>query len=304
MEKIVVATDFSANSKSGIRFAIQLAQLRNAELIFLHVYQVLRASFWSDQQYQHNIDHHRQVLMKEFPAFINSVYKSMSITPPRKPLLVVHHKLDTVEGIIEYAGKVQASFICISTRGAGMVRKLFGTTASRLIRTSHIPVLCIPSSYRLKPVSHVLYASDMDNYESELKMVAGFAKPLKASIEMLHLFHPYEFLLDERQFKKNLAKKTGYPVELHYKPRDIEQSLIQEIRDAIRKSKPSVVVMFTHQNRSLLERLLLPGSANEYSFQAAVPLLSFPKTKHMNTISPPSRSGTAKKSKPFIHEHK
>lgn len=37
MKRILVSTDFSENSKSGIRLAIHWASQQNLELIFIHV---------------------------------------------------------------------------------------------------------------------------------------------------------------------------------------------------------------------------------------------------------------------------
>lgn len=306
MEKIVATTDFSANSKAGIRYAMQLSRLRKADLTFLHVHQVLRASFWSDRQYRYYIDRSKETLMREFPGFIKGIYRSMSITPPDNIQLAVHHNLDVVEGIVEYALREKASYICISTRGAGAVRKLLGTTAGKLIRTSPIPILCIPSTYRIKPVKNILYASDMTGYETELPDIIAFARPLNASVEMLHLSHPYELLIDKDLFKENLNKKAGYPVKLHYKSRDVEQSLMDEIKNAVNQSKPSVLAMFTHQDRSLFERLLLPGNANEYSSYAAIPLLSFPKSKvaAAKRVERPVSDGSKKKAKKPEYENK
>ncbi|MDR6782771.1 nucleotide-binding universal stress UspA family protein [Pedobacter africanus] len=36
MKRILVTTDFSANSKAGLRFAIQLAAQNNYQLTFFH----------------------------------------------------------------------------------------------------------------------------------------------------------------------------------------------------------------------------------------------------------------------------
>lgn len=42
MKKVLVTTDFSENSKAGIRFAIQWASQQRLSLIFVHVLHILR----------------------------------------------------------------------------------------------------------------------------------------------------------------------------------------------------------------------------------------------------------------------
>ena len=50
MEKILVTTDFSANSKAGLRFAIQLASQYKFGLTFFHSYYVLIPTGWSNSK--------------------------------------------------------------------------------------------------------------------------------------------------------------------------------------------------------------------------------------------------------------
>ena len=200
----------------------------------------------------------------------------MNITP-KNHQIAVYHDLNPTDGIIEYAKKVNVSYICISTRGAGILKKLYGTNTSRLITKSDVPVLCIPSSYHKKPIKHILYASDMMDYKNELKKVVAFAKPMQATVEMLHLSYAYELAIDEQLMEDAMMKDLDYKVDLHYKTRDIEKSMIEDISMAVKKSKPSVLVMFTNRERSFFERLFISSNAQEYSFTGKVPMLIFNK---------------------------
>ncbi|MDB5241021.1 MAG: Universal stress protein family [Spirosoma sp.] len=53
MKKILVTTEFSANSRAALRFAIQLASQSEVALTFLHVKPVMRLTV-SDGQYVEN----------------------------------------------------------------------------------------------------------------------------------------------------------------------------------------------------------------------------------------------------------
>ncbi len=276
MDKILVTTDLSTNSKAAMRFAINLSQQKKLQLIFLHVHQVLRASTWSDAKYDYYLKEDKNALMEELQSFVSGVYRSMKIEP-EKIKHVVHHNFNVTEGIRKYAKENKCNYICIATRGAGSVKKLFGTHTGKLITSSEVPVICVPTNYRTKPVSKLLYASDMTDYEKELKQVVSFAKPLKATVEMLHLSFPYEFIADEAIAEKELKKKMRYDIDIHYQSRDIENSLLQDMEKAVKKARPSLVVMFTKQKRSFFEKLFLSSKAAEYSFTTKVPLLIYSK---------------------------
>lgn len=276
MEHIIATTDLSPNSRAGMRFAIQLAQQRNASLTFLHIYQVLRASFWSDQQYGHYIAAARQAVMEELSRFVREVYRSMKVKQGDYEV-VAHHHLDTVDGILDYTTDHRADYICISTHGAGPIRRLLGSITGSLITRSAIPVLTIPSRYRVKPVTSVLYASDLSDYEQELARVVGFARPLKAPVALLHFSRPFELIIGKEELAQKLRQQTGYDVRFHSKDRNIGLSLLEEIGQAVKTVRPSVLVLFTNQERSLFERIFLSSKAAAFASRPLVPLLSFHK---------------------------
>lgn len=276
MKKILVTTDLSANSKPGLRFAINLAKQKKVELVFLFVHQVLRASTWTDVRYDFYVNEDKEKLMNELTSFVASVYKSMKVTPG-KHSCAVYHEFNTVLGIREFAKKSQCDYICIATRGAGAIKRLFGTNTAKLINNSELPVICVPKSYRTKPITKLLYASDMSDYENELKQVVAFAKPLKAQVELMHLSYPYELEEEKQVAEKDLKKKLRYDISVHYETRDIELSLLSELERAVKKAKPSMMVMFTKQDRSFFDKVFLGSAAEEFSFVTNVPLLVFNK---------------------------
>lgn len=278
MEKILVTTDQSTNSKAAIRFAIKLAKQRKAELIILQVYHLLKPFKWSDHAFEVYTDTFRKKTVDELTAFIAGIYHEIHETEINYQLVLVSN-LDVVDGIMDYASKHNCSYICISTRGAGTLTKIFGTHTAKLISRSAVPVLCIPSSYHLKEIKHILYASDMTDYENELKKVVDFARPIHASIEMMHISYPYEFAFDKELVEAALQKKTDYKVSILTPERDITRTLLEDIDKALKLDKPSLLVLFTHQSRSMFEKLFLPSNAVDYSFYGKTPLLTFNKNE-------------------------
>lgn len=276
MEKIVVTTDQSPNSKAAIRFAIKLAKQRGADLVILHVYHLLKPFKWSEHAFAAYTDSFRKKKAEELSAFVAGIYRGIHEADIRYQLVLVYND-DVVDGILDYIGKHHCSYVCISTRGAGTLKKIFGTHTANLISRSTIPVLSIPSAYRLKELKHILYASDMTDYENELKKVVDFARPIRASVAMMHISYPYEFAFDKELEEATLQEKTAYPVSLLTPKRDITHALLEDMDEAIRVNRPSLLVLFTHQSRSMFEKLFFPSSAREYSFYGKIPLLTFNK---------------------------
>lgn len=276
MEKILVTTDQSVNSKPAIRFAIQLAKQRQAELIILHVYHLLKPLKWTAAAFERYTAEFQEKTTEELKAFIAEIYKAIE-EPKINYQLALVPNVDVVDGIRDYGSKHHCAYICISTRGAGTLKKIFGTHTTKLIRSSAVPVLCIPSTYHLKELKHILYASDMTDYENELKRVVDFARPLRATVAMMHISYPYEFALDKGLAEATLKKKTAYQIDLLTPKRDITLTLLEDIDHAVKSGKPSLLVLFTNQSRSMFEKLFFPSIAEEYSFYGKIPLLTFNK---------------------------
>jgi len=276
MEKLLVTTDQSVNSKAAIRFAIKLAHQRKAELIIVHVYHLLKPFKWTNHAFTAYADQFRKKTTDELTSFISGIYRDIDEREINYELVLVSN-IDVVDGITDYASRNSCSYICISTRGAGTISKVFGTHTAKLIGCSAVPVICIPNTYHLKELKHILYASDMTDYDNELKKVVDFAGPIGASVEMAHISYPNEFAFDKELEEATLQKKNNYKISLLNLERDLNNNLLEDIEHAVKISKPSLLVLFTHQSRSMLEKLFFPSNAKEYSFYGKIPLLTFKK---------------------------
>ncbi|MBC7866475.1 MAG: universal stress protein [Gloeobacteraceae cyanobacterium ES-bin-316] len=277
MKKILVPTDFSEKSKAAFLFAIQLASQDNYKLTFLHVLHIPTPIAWNVVR----IDEYEkgQIIAAEarLNIFVENVYAGLNI-PLSNVECIVKSSLFPEAVIGEYAEKNLFDFICISTRGAGTLHRILGTNTGNLINHSAIPVIAVPHLYKTTAITSILYASDLDHYEKEISRVIAFAKPLKATLELLHLTTVLENTAELMDIEKAVAKIDAYNVEFSLIPRDPSESLITDIETAIEKTKPSMMVMFTEQNRSWIDKIFLSSKSAEYSFDAKVPLLAFNKS--------------------------
>lgn len=278
MKKILVPTDFSANSKSGVRFAIRWANQQKVELVFIHVLYILRATRWSDAYFEKYAAQEEAHCRSKFEKFIASIYSSMNIKPGKHSFVIIQG-ISADVSLLDYCRKTPGiDYICISTRGAGKFKKIFGTNTGNLITKSPVPVMVVPKDYRGAPLKSVMYAADLRNYSEEIQRVVDFALPFKANIDVLNFTWPDEITFDEKIIKAASGKKYKYGMKVHFEKNDAVHSLIQNIQRQIQIRKPSVVIMFTNQKRTFFQRLFLSSKAEDLSFQAKVPLLVFNKS--------------------------
>ena len=277
MKKILVPTDFSANSKSGVRFAIHWASQQEIELVFVNVLYILRAARWSDDYFEKYAEQEKELCSTKFEKFITGIYRQMNVKVGKYSTVIIEG-ISADISILDYCRKTSGiDYICISTRGAGKFKKIFGTNTGNLITKSPIPVLAVPKNYKVTVIKSILYAADLRNYAEEIKKVVVFAQPLKTKIDVVHFTWPDESSLDEKTIEAAFKKQFKYGLTLHFKKNDGVHSIIENLQKQIRIRKPSVVVMFTNQQRTFYQKLFLSSKSEELSFHAIVPLLVFNK---------------------------
>lgn len=277
MKKILATTDFSENSKAGLHFAIQLASQNNFEIVFFHTYHVLIPTAWNEVIIEGNEKDEAIIIQEKLDSFIGNIYKDLNIAGENYTC-VVKSSVFIYTCIREYAEENSISFICISTKGAGNFKRLLGTNTANLINHSAVPVIAIPHHYITTAISKVLYVSDLLNYKNEVEKVIAFAAPLNASIELLHLTSALEKNTNLAEIENAIKKIENYNVGFKTIPRNPNNSLVSDIEIALKEMKPSLMIMFTEQNRTWFEKIFLSSKSAEYSFNAKVPLLVFHKS--------------------------
>ena len=278
MKKILVTTDFSDKSKAALLFAIQLATQNKCSLTYLNVYHIPAPITWnvvSIEEYQKEQTNITEAKLKNF---VEKIYAELNI-PADNTNCVVKISFFPEAIIRDYAEENNFDFICISTRGAGQMERILGTNTGNLINHSAIPVLAVPHNYKTTAITSILYASDLEHYEKEIVKVIAFAKPLNATIELLHLTTVLENITGLSDIEKAVAKIDAYHIDFNIINRNPNESLITDIETAINKKKPSMMIMFTEQNRSWFDKIFLSSKSAEYSFNAKVPLLVFNKSQ-------------------------
>lgn len=136
VQRILVPVDFSENSLSALKYAIELAREHESEVVIAHVVEPLPrgTASWSDattllEQYGDKASSE----LKRFEEKARQLYRKC-----RSELYFgVPHEV-----IAEAASKIEVDLIVISTSGrAPLLDLLIGGTASQLLRRAPCPVL-------------------------------------------------------------------------------------------------------------------------------------------------------------------
>ncbi len=277
MKKIIVTTDVSTNSKAGLKFAIQMSLQEKVHLTFFHSYYLLRPTSWNDQKFKEYEKEQVSKLQNQLAHFVGTVYASMGVSY-KSVECVLSEAVNVDSNIRDYAHKHKYDFICISTRGAGKIKKIFGTNTSTVIKSSKVPVISVPSNYKVEKLTDILYASDLEDLDKELKIVVEFNRSLKTKVELLHFDFPAELEAKEKMMTDAKKKYSKQRINLHLANVNISQSFIANMELAVKKSRPSLLIMFRHTKKNIFDKIFVPSYSAEFSFSSKVPLLVFSKS--------------------------
>ena len=282
MKTIVVPFDFSPNARKALSTALQLAKATASGVMVVHVvhqspYKLAAAGNESEMNRlirQDEMD--KKIALQQETEEIR---QTLSLKFPAGQILqkAVYHPL-VVEKIIELANAEDAGMIVMGTHGASGLRKvLFGTNTANMISRSGIPVLAIPGDYEFKPVEKIVYASDLENLEAELKQIIPFAIALNAVIEVVHLdFGENDKKINAEEAEKIIRNSPYQFIHLLIREANLNKPLLRQLKTYTEVISPDWLVMFT-KAKSMWDKLFLGSHTEEMSQALTLPLLSFKK---------------------------
>jgi nucleotide-binding universal stress UspA family protein len=274
MKRILVTTDLSKSSKTGLKFAIQLASQYEVSLVFFYTIELLIPTRWNDVKAKIHMDNEIEAETENLRKFVMQTYKE-SKRRPGKFECVVRYGAPVSNAVLEYAKEIHANYICMSTRGAGELKKLIGTHTSAVIKKSPVPVFAIPKNYKASAIKEILYASDLSELKNELHTVKGLARKLGSSVSVVH----YDIFpkLKSKTLDDVLVKRQLSGVKFHLERFSLDENIGWHLNKAARKFKSDVVAMFTDNKRAWYERILGGSDAVTASYENVKPLLVFPR---------------------------
>jgi nucleotide-binding universal stress UspA family protein len=277
MKTILVPTDFSKLSKVAVSYAIGLAKVIDAKVIVLSVLhsgatpQALKSWKKFEEEMIDTAQGDAEQLMGEFKTEKGKVdiwYQSVLGFP-------------VVDKIDEFAVKNKVDLIVMGSKGAtGLKKIMMGSNAAALIDKSSVPVIVVPGNTKFRPIKKLVYATDVQNFPKELKVVGGFAQWLNASVEVLHIM-PVPTGKNEKKgedasiSREKLIEMARYPkIHLHV-VRD--NNVAEGVDDFVAREKADLLAMFTHR-LDFKEKLLGKSVTRELALSNNVPLLAFNRT--------------------------
>jgi nucleotide-binding universal stress UspA family protein len=275
MNKMLVTTDFSANSKKGMRFALRWAAQAKAEIVYLHCFQALIPTTLHVSKMEEAIWKQTKGWQQKLEKFVRRLHAQTGLNDADLPhyQCVVIEGVSPTEAIMDYAEAHRFDFICMSARGAGLVKKIIGTNTSVVLTQSRVPVLAVPQNYRSQPVRKLLYASDLENFDIEMEKALKVASSVGAELGLLHFYAPSVMAVAPGELLKNWKKRFPALAEAVLAQLDSSQGFVGQLEKELRKLKPDVVLFFTQPNQTWFDKIFRVSRTEMFSFSTKFPML-------------------------------
>ena len=283
MKNILVPTDFSADSAKATLFAAEIARLSGATLHIMNAmglgFEGVHEPFPLHEKYNKAVLQSRQLDMDAF----------MEELAPKLVGVRIETDIESAEdvnAILDVAFLRQADLIVMGTRGAGKVKgKLVGTTTSKVITRTTVPVLVVPAEYQVEMPDGILLAtSNFEQNQELLKVVIGLAKIFNATVHVIHFIDTDEMTDGQYETnKQNLETYLGY-LESTYRDIRFVTEVIRgnefesSINDYHAEHKTDIAAMITYP-KGFWEKLFSKSITKKMIFHSSMPVLVIPAEK-------------------------
>lgn len=270
MKKILVPTDFSETADKARDYAVQIAQVIDAEIILLNTYHIPYAGASAgtlvniDAMAMEDSEKH----MKDQMDYVTKNFSNIQFSSTCAPGLLV----DTVKGM---AKSDNIDLIVMGTTGtSGVVENFLGSNASALIGSTSTPVITVPANATINFPKRIVVANDLtesgeDQLYAALKDIAGGTN---ASIDFLFVTDDEDKA--ETKIERLKAAKFDEEFDAAYHPFHFKDSDNAEdgILEYLEGKNFDLLVVVTHQ-RNFWQRLVERSISKSLVKHAELPIL-------------------------------
>lgn len=279
MKKILFPTDYSETANNAFKYALQLADYRNAELYVLHVYDPPVISGGISPHLVENV-----LKKTSFEKLEQLHAKSPVLIEMRKELNLEHVEVlfKVKEGLlipeIQHAiEENEIDFLVMGTDGANSSfhKKLLGSNTINTISRVDIPVLSVPREAHFRELKNIIFTSRFEIEEEQtLDDILRGAEANKAHLKIVHV-KPKGCVSCEEVYLKWKEKYKDAPISFHlFNAENIEKTLLDFI-----EHEPVDMVATIKRNKTFLENILSKSVTQHLAKHLKVPFFVYKSKK-------------------------
>jgi len=286
MKKLLVPTDFSDDAARAVRYAMDLGQALEAEILLYHA--CFDPMLDSDLPTWHtdtrtgpsgNLVLHQAEA--QATRMMEELQESVRAEAPNLTVETLIELGFAERKIPEVSLREGCDLIVMGTRGKGGVLKtFFGSVTASVMQRASTPVLVVPEGATFEPFRHVMYASDFDPADGlVVRQMLETLRPLDFDLYTVFIYndHGHPYRKEDYQGLKEALQSHMHHV-IPDARMDIvatgDHDLVQGLQRQLQENDVDLLVMTTHA-RNFVTRLMQPSQTKRMMFQTKTPLLVF-----------------------------
>lgn len=273
MDQLLLATDYSANSKVAVQYGIEMALKLHAGVRLLHAFSGpqtigvdgVSIDMTSIESEQSHSDRELKAWTEAFPE-LDHLAATELITVQGDP----------ANGILQSAEQGKADLVVMGTHGHRKLDDLlFGSTTIDVARHCPCPVLAIPPDAKFKGFRRMLYASDLHDHDiATINKAMDIARRFGSDLILFHAFPEGDNQIQGR-LQRFLDKLGDLVKDDRWSTMMVSDN---DIPDAIIKGaheEQADLIIMRERNRGLLTNLFRKNLVKSVNYYTDLPLLTF-----------------------------
>lgn len=272
MKKILIPTDFSDCANAASEYAIQFAQMEQAEINFLHLFSTPIDWVKLPKEKEKLYPETRQAIAHAKTELSNWVKKAERNGIKAQQSLAFN---TGKEEILRHFKDHSHDFLIMGSNGAkGWQEKLIGSNAQQIIRNASVPVLIIKHPV-FEPIKNILFVSDFtDVSKDSFHTLTHFADLVEAHIDLLFVNTPNQFTETLETSQNMDSVMTHCNREKSCTKNIINAKSVEDgMKDFVGGKPMDLIAICTH-GKSGLQQLFSPSIAERIANHTQLPFLS------------------------------
>jgi nucleotide-binding universal stress UspA family protein len=275
MKNILFCSDLSSHSDAALKFSIEIAKASDAKLEVFHSIHIPVSAIMEDVgspavwQAMHISE---DEIKRELDSICQSIKNQTSLDI--QPIICESIGLNSPEiNIEEAADSLDSDLIILGSRNAQGLVKLIGTTSSKIINKTILPVLVVPENAMWNRFQNIIFATDLKDDAFKSHGIIDFAKTFQSNITFVHVDNPGDTGADKKRFaayRKSITDSTDYP-NIKFDSISFKDPALA-LNEYMYHNKGDLLCLLRHQY-GLLEGIIHKSFTKEIIFKSELPVM-------------------------------
>lgn len=283
METLLLATDFSENSRQAARFGYELARHLNAKVLLLNAIAIPVVTsqpgleIWPLEDWS-SLTNECETRLKRLKSDLENETYEHSYRPKVQCICKVGLFGDVVNNLHE---EQKIDLMVLGAHEGGMLsRLLIGDHTKELINGTEKPALIVPKGSQLKKVKKIAFATELKHLDKDFDKVCQLiriARPLHAEVLITHVLKDSDDVaLHEKALKEfvlHLSGKANYAL-IYY--RTVRSASVGEGLNWLCENGQVDMLAMVHGKHRFLDTFFKNSHTVTMANRIQIPLLVFP----------------------------